>query len=100
MKFDVVKLVKNADINKYKYSGYGIGFGRNGTFSVSNGFGKNDKISGADKSSSVHANNEKRDILILGESPTQGLDDTTMTVEKRIQSILQSLAEILFKIAL
>ena len=36
-----VKLVKNANIDKYKYSAYGIGIERGGTFSVANGFGKN-----------------------------------------------------------
>ena len=30
--FGVVKLTKNADINKYKYSGYGIGFDSRGRF--------------------------------------------------------------------
>ena len=40
------------------------------------GFGKNAIIFGVDMSSSVHANNKKKDILILGEGPTQGLDNT------------------------
>ena len=31
--FGLVSLTKNADINKYKYSGYGIGFDRHGSFS-------------------------------------------------------------------
>ena len=30
--FDVVKLTKHPDIDKYKYSGYGIGFDRKGFF--------------------------------------------------------------------
>ena len=34
-------------------------------------------------SSSVHIDNKKKDILILGEGPTQGLDDTTLTAEKK-----------------
>ena len=34
-------------------------------------------------SSSVHVNNKEKDILILGEGPTQGLDDTTLTAEKK-----------------
>ena len=33
-------------------------------------------------SSSVHFCNKKKDISILGEGPTQGLDDTTLTAEK------------------
>ena len=31
--------------------------------------------------SSVHVDNKKKDILILGKSTTQGLDDTTLTSE-------------------
>ena len=34
-------------------------------------------------SSSVHVDNKKKDILILGEDPTQGLDGTTLTAEKK-----------------
>ena len=33
-------------------------------------------------SSSVHNNNKKKDTLILGECPTQGLDGTTLPAEK------------------
>ena len=43
--------------------------------------GKNFIIFGADLSSPVHINNKIKDILILGEGPTQGLDDTTLTAE-------------------
>ena len=32
-------------------------------------------------SSSVHIGNKNKDILILGEGPTQGLDNTTLTAE-------------------
>ena len=81
--FGAVKLTKSADISKYKYSGYGIGFDGKGDFShPSGGFGINAIIFGVDMSSSVHADNKKKDILILGEGPTQGLDCTTLTGEK------------------
>ena len=30
----------------------------------------------------VHIDNKKKDILILGKSPTNGLDDTALTAEK------------------
>ena len=33
--------------------------------------------------SSVHVNNKGKDILILGEGPRQGLDDTTLTAEAK-----------------
>ena len=34
-------------------------------------------------SSSVHVDNKRKDILILGEGPTQGLDDRTLTAEAK-----------------
>ena len=34
-------------------------------------------------SSSVHVDNKGKDIVILGEGPTQRLDDTTLTVEAK-----------------
>ena len=45
--------------------------------------GRNVIISGADMSSSVHIDNKEKYILILGEGPTQGLDDTTSTAEAK-----------------
>ena len=80
--FGAVTLTKNADIEKYKYSGYGIGFNRRSSFSFSSGgFGQNVLIFGADMSSSVHIDNKKIDILVLGRGPTQGLE-STLTAEK------------------
>ena len=64
---------------------------RHGTSSVANGFDKNIIIFGADMNSSVHIDNKKKDILILGEGPTLGLNDTSLTAEKSIQSISLSL---------
>ena len=40
--------------------------------------GKNVIIFEDDMSSSVHVDNKKKDILILGKGPIQGLDDTTL----------------------
>ena len=86
--FVAVILTKNADIDKHKYSGYGIGFGRKGMFSVGNGFGRNCIIFAVDMSFPVHADSKKKYILILGECPTQGFHGTTLTAEKNIQSSL------------
>ena len=75
--------MRNADIDKYKYSRYGIGFDKKETFSFSNGgFDKNVIILGVDMSSSIHVVNKKKYFLILGEGSTQGLDDTKLTAEK------------------
>ena len=80
--FGAVSLTKNADIDKYKYSGYGIGFDRGSVYSVGNGFGRNVIIFGADTSSSVHVGNRGKDILVLGKGPTQGLGEHSLTAEK------------------
>ena len=72
--FDAVTSIKNVDIDKYKYSGYGIGFDRHGSFSFpGTGLGRNVIIFGVDMSSSTKTDDNKRDILIFGEGPTQGL---------------------------
>ena len=77
-----VTLTKNADIDKYAYSGYEIGFGRRSGFLFpGGGFGQNVIIFGVDMSSSAHIDNKKKDILILGKGPTQGLKQT-LTSEK------------------
>ena len=81
--FGAVSLTKNADIDKYKYSGYVIGFDRHGEFSFgTRGFGRNCIIFGADLSSSSHANNNKNNILVLGKDVVQGINDTTIYAEK------------------
>ena len=74
--FGAVTLTKNADIDKYGYSGYGIGFDRKSSFSFpGGGFGQNVIIFGVDMSSSAHIDNKKKDILILGK-------EHTLTAEK------------------
>ena len=77
-----VTLTKNADIDKYQYSGYGIRFDRKLSFSFpGGGFGQNVIIFGVDMSSSAHVDNKKKDILILGKGPTQELEHR-LTAEK------------------
>ena len=59
--FGAVTLTKNADIDKYGYSGFGIGFDRRSSLSFpGGGFGQNVLIFGADMSSSTHIDNKKR----------------------------------------
>ena len=73
--FGAVTLTKNADIDKYGYSGYGYGF----SF-PSSGFGQNVLIFGADMCSSAHIGTKKK-FIYLGKGPTQGLEHT-MTSER------------------
>ena len=80
--FGAVTLTKNADIDKYGYSGYGIEFDRRSSFLFpGGGFGQNVLIFGADMSSSTHIDNKRKDILVLGKGLTQGLQHT-LTAEK------------------
>ena len=50
--------------------------------------GKNIIIFGTEIRSSVHIHNKNKHILILGEGPTQGIDDTTLTAEAKHPIIL------------
>ena len=80
--FGSIKLTKYVDPDKYMYTGCGIGFDSFSEFLFTDGsYGKNIIIFGADMSSSVHVDNKGKDILILSEGRTQGLDDTKLTSE-------------------
>ena len=93
--FGSVKLTKNADIDKYGYSGYGIGFDRETSFSFGNDFGKNVIIFEVDMSSSIKIDNRKKHLLVLGKGPTQGLESTLsakkctpLTLLRKIQNFV------------
>ena len=63
-------------------------------FSLLDGsMGKNVIMFGVDISSSAHIDNKKKDILILGSGPIQGLDDTTLTTEAQYSIIFQDQRE-------
>ena len=80
--FGAVSLTKNANIDQYKYSGYGIGFDRHGEFSFGNKLGKNCINFGAELSSSSSQANNKKNILVLGKDFVQGTNGTTIYAEK------------------
>ena len=78
--FETSKLTQNADPYKQLHSRYGIGFDSCSLFFISNfDLGKN-VIFGVDNGSLQHTNNIKKYIFVLGNGPTQQLDDTTITV--------------------
>ena len=78
--FGGVTLTKNADIEKYEYSGFGMEFDRRSSFTFpGGGFGQSVLIFGVDMSSSAHIDNKKKDILVLGRGPAQGLEHTLTT---------------------
>ena len=69
-----ISLTKTTDIHKYKHSRYGIGFDRHGFFLIL-------VVELVDMISSTKIDNRKKNILILGKGPTQGLEHT-MSAEK------------------
>ena len=79
-------MIKTADIDKCKYSGYQVGFDRHASFSFrATGLGRNVIIFGINISSSMKIDNRKKYILILGKGSTQGLEHT-LAAEKILQS--------------
>ena len=59
--FGAVKVTKSPDIDKYKYSGYGIGFDSRRRFLFPDGnFAQNVIVFGADMRSPVHVDNKKK----------------------------------------
>ena len=83
--FGAIDLAKNSDIDKYKYSGYGIGLDARGTFIFPGGdsFAQNAVIFGADMKSFVYANNRTKNILVLVKEFIQGIANTAIYTKKR-----------------
>ena len=85
----MVRLTKNADPDKFNNSGCSIGFDSRSEFLFTDGsLRKNIITFGAYMNSSVYIDNKNKDLLILDEGPTQGLNDTTLTAEAKIPLIL------------
>ena len=68
--FGAVILTKYVNVDRYKYSGYGIGCDRHGSFSfLGIRLERNVIIFGVDMSSSAKIDNMKKDNLILVKGP-------------------------------
>ena len=89
--FGAMQINKKAtDNSKNNYKGYGTCFDETSLFShtiTEGGFtdttnGKNILIFGADMSFSVHATNRANHIYLMGDGLTQGINDTTIYVQK------------------
>ena len=77
--FGAASLTKNADIDKYKYFEYGIGFDRRSSFSFPGvEFGQNVIIFGVDMSSSTKTDIRKKDIF----ANSLKRSEHTLTAEK------------------
>ena len=80
--FGVIEAAKpgNAtDPDNFIYSGYGIGFDHTRTFAhPKGGIARNVITFGTDMSSSVHALNKTKDILVLGKGLIQKIERTAI----------------------
>ena len=90
--FGAMQITKNAtDYDKNNYKGYGICFDERSRFGhtiTENGRahttnGRNALIFGVDMSFSTHATNRANHIYLMGEGLTQGINDTTIYIEKK-----------------
>ena len=78
-----MQITKNADTSKYKYKGYGICFGEDAVFSIGNvNNGRNVLIFGVHEDSVIHTNNKANNMFIMGDGFAQGINDTSLYVEK------------------
>ena len=73
-----MNLSRNVDPEKYGYNGYGIGLDACSQFSFPDGIW-GDCYLWCWQSSSIHADNKKKNILVLDEGSTQGFDNATVT---------------------
>ena len=88
--FGAMQITKNADNSKNNYKGYGICFDERSEFGhaiTEGGFAhttdsRNVLIFGADMSFSVHATNRANHIYLMGTGLTQGINDTTILLQK------------------
>ena len=89
--FGAMQITKNAtDSSENNYKGYGICFDERSQFShtitedgrAHTTNGRNVLIFGVDMSFSAHATNRANHIYLMGDRLTQGINDTTLYVEK------------------
>ena len=82
--FGAIDIVENSsESSRNKYEGYGICFDEDGSFTSGNITNdKNVLIFGADMSFSSHCTIKANDIYVLGKDSVQGINGTTLYVEK------------------
>ena len=100
--FGAIKADKpNTDPDKYIYSGQRIGFHHTGTFThAEGGIARNIIIFAVDMSTSVHASNKTKNILVLGKAFIQKINNTTIFAEKMYLPNFSAENKICFKLTL
>ena len=67
------------------YSGYGIAFDQLGSWNFVNDFTRNVIIFSVDNSSSSDTDNHKSGFLVLGEGPTDGINDSIGAADEKFR---------------
>ena len=84
--FDAIKITNttNFDVDKWQYSGYGIGYDSTGNFTHPDDekIAKNSVVFRADMSNSRYSTNKTHSVLVLGNGLIQKLNYTTIYAEK------------------
>ena len=75
--------MKNSIKSNFFYNGRGIGFDGEGSWSFGNDFARNYTTFGVDNSSSPHSYNRINNFLVLGEDPTDAINDSTGEAERK-----------------
>ena len=78
--FGTIKIIINADKNKFTYNGQGIRFDGKGMWYVVMILLENVVIFGADNALSSHIDNKKK--LVLGEGLTEGINNSVPVAKK------------------
>ena len=84
MIFGAANIVKNSDVEKYLYSGYGIVFYGKGEWNCDKDYARNVITFCIDNTSSCHADNRKNNFLISGEGDTFGIDESFGALAKKL----------------
>ena len=82
---------KATDLDKHKYTGFGIGPDSHGEHLLPDGTIKSYFIFAVNMNSCVHIDNGGKYILILGKGLTQGLDPINFTQSEKKKIIVLSL---------
>ena len=80
---NAVKLTTNVDKSKSTYNSRGIAFDGKGFWSFDNDTARNVVTFGVDNSSLPHIDNPRNNILVLGKGPTEGINGSVGTTEKK-----------------
>ena len=78
------KINKKRRQTKFTYNGQGRPFDRKGNLSFDNDYAGNVAIFGVDNSSASHTDNQRNNFLVLGEGPTEGINNSVGAAEKNL----------------